>query len=110
MLWKHSRRYPEWQVNKMDELTGIITFFSSHDAVRSEKELKERDYQVKLVPGPKDISPNCGIALRFEYGFRDEVVDILKKKKINIDGVHERKEEEKGKESFLSRWKLRKKR
>jgi hypothetical protein len=43
---------------------GIITFFSSQHAVQAEKLLKEAGYAVELIPGPKDISPNCGVAVK----------------------------------------------
>lgn len=48
----------------MSERCGIITFFSSQHAVRAEKLLKAAGYSVELVPGPKDISPNCGVAIK----------------------------------------------
>jgi hypothetical protein len=48
----------------MAELCGIVTFFSSQHAVHAEKVLKRAGFAVELIPGPKDISPNCGVALR----------------------------------------------
>jgi hypothetical protein len=41
-----------------------------------------------LVPGPRELSPNCGVALRFEYVHRDRVLDLLAAKSVRIDGVH----------------------
>ena len=42
---------------------GVVTFFSSQHAIRAEETLKEKGYEVSLMAGPKEISPNCGVAL-----------------------------------------------
>ena len=51
-------------------LDGIITFFGAHHALKGEKMLTEKGIKVKLIPGPREISPNCGTALRFDYNKR----------------------------------------
>ena len=48
----------------MSQPVGIVTFFSSQHAIQGESVLKSMGFQVELVPGPKDISPNCGVALQ----------------------------------------------
>ena len=67
---------------------GIVTFFSSHHAVQAESVLKAAGYEVLLIPGPKDISPNCGVALQFNYEEKDAVEDVLKEKKVKYEAVH----------------------
>lgn len=69
-------------------LDGLVSFFSSHHALRGEAVLTRRGFVVRLVPGPKDLSPNCGVALRFEYARRDEVVLLLTRHKVRVDRVH----------------------
>ena len=66
---------------------GLITFFASHHAVRAEKVLTDAGFAAKLVPGPKELSPNCGVALRFRYEQRNEAIDILAIKNVTIDEV-----------------------
>jgi hypothetical protein len=34
------------------------------------------------------LSPNCGVALRFQYAERETVVALLAAKSVQIDGVH----------------------
>ncbi len=51
-------------MSALSEPCGIITFFSSQHAVQAEKVLKRSGLSVELIPGPKDISPNCGVALK----------------------------------------------
>jgi len=67
---------------------GLISFFASHHAIRAEAVLKRHGHAARLVPGPRELSPNCGVALRFEYARRDEVVALLAEQRVRIDGVH----------------------
>ena len=67
---------------------GVVTFFSSHHAVQAETVLKEAKYDVALIPGPKEISPNCGVALQFDYDTKDEVEALLKEKGVKYEAVH----------------------
>lgn len=70
-------------------LDGLVTFFASHHAVRAEKVLKKNDFIVMLVPGPREISPNCGVALQFEYRLLDQVTDTLQKNKVQVEALHQ---------------------
>jgi excisionase family DNA binding protein len=69
-------------------LDGLISFFASHHAIRAEAVLKRQGHVATLVPGPRELSPNCGVALRFEYARRDEVLSLLAHHRVRIDGVH----------------------
>ncbi len=70
-------------------LDGLVTFFASHHAVRAEKVLRKNGFVVMLVPGPREISPNCGVALQFEYKLLDQVADILKTNKVQVEALHQ---------------------
>ena len=67
---------------------GVVTFFSSQHAIRAEDTLKAKNYKVSLMPGPKDISPNCGVALQFEPEYKDEVESALKEAEVLFEAVH----------------------
>lgn len=69
-------------------MDGLISFFASHHAIRAETVLKRHGHAARLVPGPRELSPNCGVALRFEYARRDQVVALLAEQRVRIDGVH----------------------
>ena len=62
-------------------LDGLVTFFASHHAIRADKVLRDADFTVKLIPGPKELSPNCGVALRIAYDQREGVEARLADKK-----------------------------
>ncbi len=73
---------------QLDVLDGLLTFYASHHAVRAEKTLARSGYRVMLVPGPREISPNCGVALQFEYRHADAVRDLLARNKVQIEAIH----------------------
>ena len=69
-------------------MDGLISFFGSFHAIRAETVLKRNGLAAQLIPGPKELSPNCGVALRFDYGRREHVLAILAAKNVQVDGVH----------------------
>lgn len=69
-------------------MDGLISFFASHYAIRAETLLKRNGLASQLIPGPKELSPNCGVALRFEYAQRENVVAVLAANSVQIDGIH----------------------
>ena len=69
-------------------MDGLISFFASHHAIRAEVKLTRAGFAARLIPGPRELSPNCGVALRFEYDHRDAAVAALAAKHVRIDGVH----------------------
>ena len=69
-------------------MDGLISFFASHHAMRAEMVLKRNGLAARLIPGPKELSPNCGVALRFDYAQSENAVAALAAKDVRIDGVH----------------------
>ena len=69
-------------------MDGLISFFASHHAIRAETVLKRNGLAARLIPGPRELSPNCGVALRFQYAERENVVTLLAEKSVRIDGIH----------------------
>jgi len=69
-------------------MDGVITFFSSQQVMRAEKLLKKNGFEVMLIPGPREISPNCGTALCFEYEKEKEIRSILENSKANFEAIH----------------------
>ena len=69
-------------------MDGLISFFASHHAIRAETVLKRNGLNTQLIPGPKDLSPNCGVALRFDYAQRETALALLAEKKVRVDMVH----------------------
>lgn len=43
----------------------LITFASTHLAIRTERMLKEK-YKITMIPTPRDLSASCGLSLMLE--------------------------------------------
>jgi len=52
---------------------GVVLFHTTTSALRSEKILRKAGLNVKLIPTPRELSSDCGMALRFELSDREEV-------------------------------------
>lgn len=72
----------------MNSPCGVITFFSSSHALHGEAVLKAAGYAVELIPGPKDISPNCGVAISYEYSVTAEIQELLVSKGVTYEACH----------------------
>ncbi len=69
-------------------MEGVITFFSSQQVMKAEKLLKSKGYEILVIPGPREISPNCGVALCFDYGKRNEIKKFLDNEKLIYEKIH----------------------
>lgn len=69
-------------------LEGVVTFFGSYHAMRGESVLKKNNKKAALIPGPREISPNCGVALRFDYAERQEVKELLDRNYVQYEDFH----------------------
>ncbi len=69
-------------------LEGVISFFGSYHALRSESVLKAAGFAVRLIPGPRAISPNCGVALRFAYDRREAARALLEQHHVQFESMH----------------------
>ena len=69
-------------------LEGVITFFGSHHAIRAEGLLKRHEITAVLIPGPREISPNCGVAVRFVFNRKEEVSRLLHEHMVHFEDIH----------------------
>lgn len=67
---------------------GVILFHTTSSVLRAEKLLIGEGVEVKLIPTPRELSSDCGIALRFDWNCRDRITSVLKEARVDIDAVH----------------------
>lgn len=56
---------------------GIVLFHTTTAALRAEKVAQKGGLKVKLIPTPRELSSDCGIALRFELDDRESIAQLL---------------------------------
>ena len=67
---------------------GVVLLHSTSAALRSEKVLQRAGLDIKLIPVPRELSSNCGIAVRFAWGDRERLVAALEGAGVEWEGIH----------------------
>ena len=68
---------------------GVVLFYTTSAAMRAEKVLMKDKIAVKLIPTPRELSSDCGIALRFDWDQVDNVEALLDAAGVEIAGIHQ---------------------
>lgn len=56
----------------------VAIFNSVHRVMKAEKLLKEQKLQILLIPAPRALSSDCGLAIRYAAGERGKAEELLK--------------------------------
>jgi hypothetical protein len=62
----------------------LFLFESIHQVMRAEKLLKEKGMEVDLLPVPREISSDCGVAIEMVLGLKEEAMRLFEENKISI--------------------------
>jgi hypothetical protein len=67
---------------------GVVLFHTSAAALRAEAVVQRAGFAVRLIPTPRQLSSDCGVALRFDWEAHDGVLEALTAWCIATAGVH----------------------
>ncbi|MCY3023168.1 MAG: DUF3343 domain-containing protein [Planctomycetota bacterium] len=67
---------------------GVVLFHTTSAAMRAEKTLLRAGLTVKLVPTPRHLSSDCGIALRFDWPAAAAARKLLEEANVPVAGVY----------------------
>ena len=62
----------------VDEGDIVAVFNSIHRVMKAERHLKDCRLPILVIPAPRAISTDCGLAIRYGQGVRAEVEAVLK--------------------------------
>jgi len=62
----------------------VFLFESVHRVMRAEKILKGRGIGVDLIPVPREINSDCGVAVEVDVGLGEEAIRIFEENKLSI--------------------------
>lgn len=71
----------------MNEEFQVVLFFSTSAAIRAETLARRTGLEVKLVPVPRHLSSDCGVALRFPTAGRGPIKTMLEDNGVEYDRV-----------------------
>lgn len=65
----------------------LISFNSTHHAIRTEKLLEEAGMKILTLPTPREIAASCGLSIKFELEDKDKVNEIMKENSLERRGI-----------------------
>ena len=67
---------------------AIVLFYSTQAAIKAERVLVRAGLPVKLIPTPRQLSSDCGMALRFDWPDKACIAAMLEENQVPINGIH----------------------
>ena len=74
----------------------VFLFGSIHRVMRAEKMLKGKGMEIDLIPVPREISSDCGVAIELPLGLRGKALSLLEENGISILECYTKNEIDKG--------------
>lgn len=65
----------------------LITFKNTHTAISGEKILKEKGFQVVVMPTPTSITKSCGISIRINKEDFEKVSELIKENVLDTESI-----------------------
>jgi hypothetical protein len=66
----------------------VVLFHSTAHAMRAEKVLLGAGLRIKMIPTPRKLSSNCGMALRFDCQDEQRVAATLADNRVPTNGIY----------------------
>ena len=67
---------------------GVLLFHTNSAVMQAEALLSNANFAIKLIPTPRELSSDCGVALRFEWERRADVRALLDSAHIEVSDIH----------------------
>lgn len=70
----------------------LISFFTTHWALKAEEVLKDAGLKARLIPVPRSVSSSCAVALLYDAQFKKEVLKNLTDSEVETDSLYQQTE------------------
>jgi hypothetical protein len=67
---------------------AVALFHTTSSAMRAEKVLLQAGFLVRLVPMPRALSSDCGVAVRLARDEMEPVRRLLAEARVEVAGLH----------------------
>ncbi len=68
---------------------GVVLFNTTSSAMQAEAVLSRAGLAVKMIPTPRELSSDCGLALRFDWEASEQVRQLLEQRHVETAGIHQ---------------------
>ncbi|WP_372713757.1 DUF3343 domain-containing protein [Ilyobacter sp.] len=59
------------------EIFCLITADSTHQIMKLEKLILQKNIKVRIIPVPKEITASCGLSIKFDFSLLEEIKLLL---------------------------------
>lgn len=77
-------------MERSDTLRSVLLLESIHQVIRVERLLKEKGLKIDLIPIPREISSDCGMAVELPLEVEAEALRILEANRIPLRDLYRR--------------------
>ena len=63
----------------------IVTFYTSSEAMATEKACKESNISGSLISAPRNLTADCGISYATDVENQEKIEELLKEKKVEYE-------------------------
>jgi uncharacterized SAM-binding protein YcdF (DUF218 family) len=67
---------------------SVVLFDSTAHAIRAEQLLQRAGLRIKMIPTPRQLSSDCGMALRFNRAEEGRIAGILEENRVPARSIH----------------------
>ena len=67
---------------------SVVLFHSTSHAIRAEQVLEGAGLLIKMIPTPRQLSSDCGMALQFDRAEEEKVAATLGENRVPFNGIH----------------------
>ena len=68
-----------------DEIFLLLVSNSTHYIMKLEKELQNFGICCRIIPLPGDISAGCGLSIKVDSQYKDELESLIKKENLQLE-------------------------
>jgi hypothetical protein len=79
--------------NPQSHPTCVVILFSIHFVLKAEKLFKQHGISHDVIPVPRAISSDCGMAVEFPCADKEQVAELLATACIRVAGLYRREGE-----------------
>ena len=70
----------------------LLVFASVHQVMKAEKILQKKGLKIDLVPMPREISSDCGVAVELPMELYEEVLVCLRESRLPISASYAKRD------------------
>jgi len=66
----------------------LLTFKNTHDAIGSEKMLKEKELMIAVMPTPTSMTKSCGLSISVSKEAIEEVKGLISRNELKVKTIY----------------------